>query len=229
VVVDVLDDSSVETMIAAARDVWGGLDVLVTVVGGQSSFVPFQPLHETSLEAIDLIHNVNTRWVFVAVRAAVRVMRKQPTGGAIVSVGAISSLSASPGHAAYGSAKAGLANLAKTVAFENGDLGIRMNVVAPGSAATPAVVNVVPPEVAQLMYEAVPLGRQGKPEEVAAAIAFLASPLASYITGQQLCVDGGASVRHPLTAVQTKAMELAAGASQPQMVSRTGEVNQEEL
>jgi 3-oxoacyl-[acyl-carrier protein] reductase len=166
--------------------------VLVTVVGGQLAFVPATPLHETSDEDWELVFDVNLRYVARAVRAGVRVFLAQGRGGTIVSVGSITGSAGSPMQAAYGAAKAGLASLARSVAAEYSRDGIRMNVVACGPIATPVA------RAAQAgAAEWIPLGRPGESHEVADAAVFLASPLSSYVTGQSLVVDGGASAVGP--------------------------------
>src|SRR5215213_2384308 len=110
----------------------GGLDILVTVVGGQLAFVPAAPLHETTDEDWDLMFDLNLRYVARAVGAALRVFLAQGRGGTIVSVGSIAGYAGSPMQAAYGAAKAGLASLARSVAAEYSRDGVRMNLVACG-------------------------------------------------------------------------------------------------
>src|SRR5262249_32623810 len=123
----------------------------------------------------------------------------QGTGGAIVSVASVSGLSAAPLHGAYGAAKAGLISLTKTLAVELAASGIRVNAVAPGAIATPRALAMTSPERRAESARAIPMGRWGEPEEIAKAVTFLASDLASYITGQTLVVDGGATVQFPLS------------------------------
>lgn len=190
---DVRSAADIEAMIAGAVEKLGGLDVLVTVVGGQVAFVPAVKLHEMADEDWDTIYEVNLRYVARAVRAALRVFLDQGTGGAIVSVGSVTGFMAAPEQAAYGVMKAGLLSLARTVAAEYSRDGIRMNVAAAGAIAT-AVANAV---VAADVVEEIPVGRFGRSEEVARAVVYLASDAASYITGQQLVLDGGVSVRGP--------------------------------
>ena len=190
---DVRSAAGVEAMVAGAVEQLGGLDVLVTVVGGQVAFVPAVKLHEMADEDWDTIYEVNLRYVARAVRAALRVFLDQGTGGAIVSVGSVTGFMAAPEQAAYGVMKAGLLSLARTVAAEYSRDGIRMNVAAAGAIAT-AVANAV---VGAEVVEEIPLGRFGRSEEVARAVVYLASDAASYITGQQLVLDGGVSVRGP--------------------------------
>ncbi|MFI6833334.1 SDR family NAD(P)-dependent oxidoreductase [Kribbella sp. NPDC050241] len=190
---DVRSLQDVEAMVAAAVENLGGLDVLVTVVGGQVAFVPAVKLHEMADEDWDTIYEVNLRYVARAVRAALRVFLDQGTGGAIVSVGSVTGFMAAPQQAAYGVMKAGLLSLARTVAAEYAGDGIRMNVAAAGAIATAVANENVDAEV----VEEIPVGRFGRSEEVAAAVVYLASDASAYMTGQQVVLDGGVSVRGP--------------------------------
>ena len=190
---DVSARGGAEALVHQAADALGGLDVLVTVVGGQLAFVPAALVHETADEDWDLMFDLNLRYVAEAVRAVLRVFLARGTGGTIVSVGSIAGVAGSPGQAAYGAAKAGLANLARSVAVEYGRHGIRMNVVACGPISTP----VAAAAQAGSALDWIPLGRAGSTREVADAAVFLASPLSSYISGQNLVVDGGATAAGP--------------------------------
>jgi 3-oxoacyl-[acyl-carrier protein] reductase len=190
---DVRSATDIEAMVATAVERLGGLDVLVTVVGGQVAFVPAVKLHEMADADWDTIYELNLRYVARAVRAALRVFLDQSTGGTIVSVGSVTGFMAAPEQAAYGVMKAGILSLARTVAAEYARDGIRMNVAAAGAIAT-AVANA---NVDAEVVEEIPIGRFGRSEEVAQAVVYLASDAASYITGQQIVLDGGVSVRGP--------------------------------
>jgi 3-oxoacyl-[acyl-carrier protein] reductase len=189
---DVRSREDVEGFVTRAAHELGGLDVLVTVVGGQLAFVPATPLHETSDEDWDLMFDLNLRYVARAVRAALGLFLAQGRGGTIVSVGSIAGHAGSPMQAAYGAAKAGLASLARSVAAEYSRDGIRMNLVTCGPVATP-VARAAQGGTADW----IPMGRPGESNEVADAAVFLASPLSSYITGQSLVIDGGATAVGP--------------------------------
>ncbi len=190
---DVREPGALDELVTRAADELGGLDILVTVVGGQLAFVPAARIHETTDEDWELMFDLNVRYVARAVRATLRRFLEQGSGGTIVGVGSITGVAGSPEQSAYGAAKAGLASLARSVAAEYSGDGIRMNVVACGPIATPVAA------AAQAGGELdwIPLGRPGTPAEVAEAVVFLASPLSSYITGQSLVVDGGATAVGP--------------------------------
>lgn len=193
VVGDVRSRSDVDGFVARTAAEFGGLDALVTVVGGQVAFVPAVRLHEMSDDDWDLVYDMNLRYVARAARAAIRTFLAQGRGGAIVSVGSVTGVMAAPRQAGYGAAKAGLASLARTVAAEYAGDGIRMNVVACGAIATAVANSTQQPEV----VPEIPVGRLGVPADAAAAVVYLASPLSSYVTGQSLAVDGGVTVRGP--------------------------------
>jgi 3-oxoacyl-[acyl-carrier protein] reductase len=190
---DVRSHADIDRLVGDAARELGALDILVTVVGGQLAFVPAARIHEITEEDWALAFDVNLNYVARALRATLRVFLEQGTGGTIVSVGSITGIAGSPMQAAYGAAKAGLASLARSVAAEYSGDGIRMNVVSCGPVATPVA------EAAQALTELdwIPMGRPGSTQEVADAAVFLASPLSSYISGQTLVVDGGATAVGP--------------------------------
>jgi 3-oxoacyl-[acyl-carrier protein] reductase len=141
----------------------------------------------------DLVYEMNLGYVARAARAAIRAFLTQGQGGSIVSVGSVTGVMAAPMQAGYGAAKAGLASLARTVAAEYAGDGIRMNVVACGAIATAVANSAQPADDAP----EIPMRRLGVPDDAAAAVVYLASPLSSYVTGQSLVVDGGVTVRGP--------------------------------
>jgi 3-oxoacyl-[acyl-carrier protein] reductase len=194
---DVRSREDVDGFVGAAAHELGGVDVLVTVVGGQLAFVPAARLHETTDEDWDLMFDLNLRYVAWAVRATLRVFLSQGRGGSIVSVGSITGSVGSPMQSAYGAAKAGLASIARSVAAEYSRDGIRTNLVSCGPIATPVA------RAAQAgAADWIPMGRPGEASEVAAAVGFLASPHSSYVTGQSLVIDGGATAVGPFSSVR---------------------------
>ncbi len=190
---DVRRVEDVDALVTGAAEALGGLDVLVTVVGGQVAFVPAVRVHEMTDDDWDLVTDVNLRYVFRAVRCALRVFLQQGTGGTIVSVGSVTGFMAAPEQAGYGAAKAGLLSLARTVAAEYAGDRIRMNVVTAGAVRT-AVSAAFQSEDD---VDEIPLGRYGTVADVADAAVYLGSTESAYVTGQRLVVDGGVSVRGP--------------------------------
>ncbi len=186
-VVDVLDRDAVRATLADVARAQGVPDVLVNVVGGSK----WSLSAETDDAEWDSVVALNLRQQWVVAQETLRHMI--PAGrGAIVAIASVSGLGASTRHGAYGVAKAGLINLVKTLAVENGPHGVRVNAVAPGTIDTPARAGD------DALAPKVPLGRRGRPEDIGNAAAFLASPLADYITGHVLTVDGGVTVKHSL-------------------------------
>ncbi|MGE0501505.1 MAG: SDR family NAD(P)-dependent oxidoreductase [Rhizobiaceae bacterium] len=146
------------------------------------------PAAETTAELFREILDVNLVGSFICCRAALERM-----GGSlsIVNLASVSGLRANRGRAAYGASKAGVKLMSEVLALEFGARDVRVNCVAPGPIQTPMVARLHAPEDRQLWLGRLPQGRYGEPEEVAAAIAFLLSPEASYINGHTLAVDGG--------------------------------------
>jgi len=137
----------------------------------------------------DAVLDVNLKGAWNCCRAVVRTMMKQRYGR-IVNISSVSGLAGQAGQTNYSASKAGLIGLTKALAREVASRGITVNAVAPGFIPT-ALTNDLPQELKDSMMKLIPLGRWGKPEEVAAAVTFFASDEAAYITGQVLSVDGG--------------------------------------
>ena len=194
---DILAMTSADELVETVVSTMGGLDTVVTVVGGQTPFHPFQPIHETDDAALDAVLRGNLGYVLHLLRSVLRLFKEQG-GGTIVSIGSISGARTSPNHSAYGAAKAGIINLARSVTAEYGRFGVRMNVVSPGLALTVVAKAHFDAETLAEAAERIPVQHVGAPEDIANAVLFLASPLASNISGQNLSVDGGILSRYPL-------------------------------
>ncbi|WP_292527384.1 glucose 1-dehydrogenase [Methanoculleus sp.] len=183
---DVAVEDDIKNLIAKTVEAFGRLDVFVANSGVGSLGDP----HEVETEEWDRIINVNLKGVFLCDKYAVQQMLKQGHGGAIVNTGSIHSFVAKQGVTAYGAAKGGVAMLTRTLGTSYAAQGIRANFVAPGYIDTPLLA-ALPPEAYEELKKLHPIGRLGKPMEVAKAVTFLASDDASNITGTSLLVDGG--------------------------------------
>jgi len=194
-VADVRDTATGARLVREFVHVHSTLDILVTVVGGHSAFAPFVPTDEATDESINLVLDLNLRYILLLLRDVLRCMKEVGRGGSIVSIGSISGVSGSPNHSAYGAAKAGVNQLARSVSAEYGRFGIRMNVVNPGIIVTDVTANQL---TNNTLAEGIPAQRLGLPDDIANAVAFFASPLSEYVAGQEIVVDGGLSARWPV-------------------------------
>ena len=182
---DVAVEADVDRSVAALCERFGGLHALVNNAG----VAVFKPATATTLNEWRRVLDVNLTGPFLTAKAAAPFLARNR--GAIVNITSISGLRASTLRVAYGTSKAGLAHLTRQLAVELGELGIRVNAVAPGPVDTAMAKAVHSPAIRADYHDAIPLNRYGLEEEIAEAIFFLCSDQASYITGQILAVDGG--------------------------------------
>jgi len=189
--------------VASARDAariveealahFGRLDVLVNNAGVEKK-AAFEDVTE---EDYDLVVDVNLKGVFFASQAMVRQLRRSKRPGKIINVSSVHEDLAFPGFAAYCASKGGVRMLARNLAVELGPHGITVNNVAPGAIATEINADLLADKAkVKALQHRVPLGRLGKPEDVASVVAFLASREADYVTGATYYVDGGLTVHY---------------------------------
>ena len=183
---DVANADQAGAFIEATIGELGRLDILVNNAGVTRDNL----LMRMKEEDWDEVLAINLKGAFNCTRAAVRPMLKA-RGGRIVNITSVVGLQGNAGQANYAASKAGLIGLTKSLARELASRGITANAVAPGLVPETGMTGELAQEVQERMLSAVPLGRAGTPEDVAHAVAFLASDQAAYITGQVLAVDGG--------------------------------------
>jgi 3-oxoacyl-[acyl-carrier protein] reductase len=185
IAVDVSNYASAKEMIDKAISKFDHVDILVNNAGITRDTL----IMRMEEDDWDVVLDVNLKGVFNCSKAVIRSMVKQRYGK-IVNISSVSGQIGQIGQTNYSASKAGIIGFTKALAREVASRNINVNAVAPGIIPT-ALTNVLPEELKKTILEATPLGRMGKPEEIAYAVAFLASDEASYITGQVLAVDGG--------------------------------------
>jgi len=184
---DVRDPDAVAALVAGVVETHGRLDVLVNNAGG----APYALAADSSSRLDASILGLNLSAVLTVSKAANAVMQQQPAGGAIVNISSVSALRPSPGTASYGAAKAGVDSLARTLAVEWGPR-VRVNSIDVGLCRTEQTADHYGDDATVAAVEAtIPLGRMAEPEEVGRVVAFLASDLASYVSGATIACHGG--------------------------------------
>ena len=183
--VDVTDRESVDAMVAATLKRFGRIDCLVNNAG----ITKDSRLVKMTEQQFDSVMSVNLKGVFHCAQAVVPTMLEQESG-VILIASSVVGLYGNFGQTNYAATKAGVIGFAKTWGRELGPKGIRTVAVCPGFVATP-ILETIPPAVMQKMVDKVPMGRLGRPEEIARVYAFLASDDASYINGNTIEVSGG--------------------------------------
>lgn len=184
---DLRDEDACHRLVREAAEWGGGLTALVNNAGVQ----PTRPLPGMTAAQWRAVVDTNLTGVFACTQAAAEVMGP---GGCVTHIASIEANHTAPGHAHYSASKAAIVSHARSAALEYGPHGIRVNTVSPGLIDRDGLAEAWPEGVGRWVRKA-PLGRLGRPEDVADACVFLASPLASWVTGHDLVVDGGVSAR----------------------------------
>jgi meso-butanediol dehydrogenase/(S,S)-butanediol dehydrogenase/diacetyl reductase len=184
---DVSDWEQVQALMAAAVSVFGGLDIVVNNAGiGRMARTP-----DLANEEWRKVLDIDLSGTFYGCKAAIPLLKARG-GGVIINMASVSGLAGDFGFAAYNAAKGGIINYTRSAAIDHAREGIRVNAVCPGPVDTPPKRNFDrAPGALEAWKDSVPMGRFGTPEEIAGAVAFLASDDATYITGASIVVDGG--------------------------------------
>ena len=186
---DVREDAMVKAVIDEVAETHGGLDILINNAAGNF----FCPTAELSANGWRAVIDIDLNGTFYCCRHAYPYLKAAPAGGRIISISTTRANSGWPGAAHAGAAKAGIQSLMRALAVEWGDDGIRANFISPGPIAGTVGVQKLYEDRGrgEEIRQQVPLGRYGEGEEIANAVAYLASPAGAYVTGAELAVDGG--------------------------------------
>jgi 3-oxoacyl-[acyl-carrier protein] reductase len=183
---DVTDGASVEAMAARVLEKLGRIDILAANAGAY----PFADLNALDEQVWNSVMDLNVGGAVRSVRACLPAMRARGYGRIVLTSSITGPVTGQTGFAHYGASKAAMLGFMRSAAVELARSGITINAVLPGNVSTPGFADTSD-EHRQRMLSSIPMGRYGEPEEVGWAVRFLASPEASYITGQTLIVDGG--------------------------------------
>ena len=188
---DVADDASVKAAIDTTVAAWGSIDFAFNNAGcgADGVHIPFVPLTEVTEGDWDKVIDTNLKGTFLCMKAVSRIMMKQRYGR-IVNLSSVVGLRGNAGQVNYAASKAGVVGMTKSLAKELASRGVTVNAVAPGFIETDMTA-AMPQAAKDAMMPTIPMQRLGAPEDVAKAVAFLASDEAAYVTGQVLAVDGG--------------------------------------
>lgn len=184
---DVSDEKSVMNMFQTIRKTWDGLDVLINNAGIQEK----SPSHDLEMESFNTVFNTNAIGTFLCSREALKMFLKQKCKGAIINNTSVHELIPKPFYLSYSMSKGAVKNLTRTLALEYAEYGIRVNSVAPGAISTPINPWAIEEKKKDEIREHIPTREIGTPEQVARVMAFLASEVSDYVTGQTFFVDGG--------------------------------------
>ncbi|WP_375513338.1 glucose 1-dehydrogenase [uncultured Nostoc sp.] len=185
---DVSQESDIVGMVNTVVKEFGSLDILINNAGIQKE----SPSHEVTTADFDRVIAVNLRGAYLCARETIKHLLSVNRPGVIINISSVHEIIPRPMYISYSISKGGMENLTKTLALEYASQGIRVNAIGPGATITP--INqawIDDPKKKALVESHIPMGRAGSSEEMAAAVAFLASDEAAYITGQTLFVDGG--------------------------------------
>ena len=185
---DVSDAGEVRRMVGEIEARYGRLDVLVNNAG---SLIERRTLEEMTEDLWERVMNVNLKSVYLCSQAVLPMMKRQGRGRIVNITSVAARNGGGPGSVAYATAKGGVSTLTRAMAKELVSEGILVNGVAPGIITTPFHERFTPPEMREKMGGAIPMGREGTPEETAGAVLFLASPWADYLVGEIVEVNGG--------------------------------------
>jgi NAD(P)-dependent dehydrogenase (short-subunit alcohol dehydrogenase family) len=189
---DVADEAQVRAMVEKAVSAFGCLDAAFNNAGVQS---PATDIADTTSQEFERVNGINLRGVWSCMKYELMQMRQQGSG-AIVNNSSIGGLIGLPGRAIYHGTKHGVLGMTKSAAIEYAAKGIRINAVCPGTIETPMVEAMLKnePEAMKEILKQQPIGRLGKPEEIAAAVLWLCGPASSFVIGHALVVDGGFTI-----------------------------------